>query len=83
MNRDTTFKDPVTSSSLRVCWEMNSANSLELRACELDRPSPGASKFARNLGTLYVSEDTKTIGWKGNILLLYLWEAVQLWRTSG
>ena len=55
VNKDTTSKDTITSSSVRVCLEMNSAKSLEL--CTYC-PTTGVSRSARNLDSLYVGEDT-------------------------
>ena len=48
---DTTSKDTITSSSLRACWEMSSAKSLELRT---RRWTSGLCTFGRlyNCGVL-------------------------------
>ena len=70
VNRDTTSKDTIISSSIRACLEMNSAKSLEFQTCELDCPTTGVSRLARNLDSLYVDDNTKdTMGWKGTSCL--------------
>ena len=63
VNRDTTSKDTITSSSVRVCLELN---SFELHTCEVVCPSTGASRSARNLDNPYIGEDANdTIGQRG------------------
>ena len=62
VNKDTTSKDTIASSSVRVCLEMNSAKSLELRTCEVVCPTTGVSRSARNL-TACTSEKTQSTQW--------------------
>ena len=51
-NRDIMSKETIPSSSVRICLEMNSAKSFELRTCEVVCPTTGDSRSARSLHSL-------------------------------